>query len=161
MTADHETLAIVATVTTEVEGQLLANILNERGIPAVVTGGITSEFRAQTPGAVHVMVKQGSLSAARSALAERAQHRPSSEAVATDQEFSAYQSGLTAFGIWSLLIGESLAIVGILAYLAMGGDLVGGLATLVVSVGGRATGYRSRRFAPPKPSLRVTFFRAT
>jgi hypothetical protein len=147
MAADDETLAIVATVTTEVEGQLLANILDERGIPAVVTGGTTSEFRAQAPGAVQVMVKQGSLSAARSALAERAQHRPSPEAVAGEQEFPAYQSRLTAFGIWSLLIGESLAIAGILAYLAMGGDLVGGLATLVVSVGIVAAILTRRRFA--------------
>ena len=146
MTTDDETLAIVATVTTEVEGQLLANILNERGIPAVITGGITSQFRAEAPGAVRVMVKQNSLSAAQSVLEERAQCGPYPEAVVEDQEFSAYQPRLTAFGIWSLLIGESLAIAGILAYLAAGGNVVGGIGTLVVSAAIVAAILTRRRF---------------
>lgn len=135
MTADDDTLAIVATVPSEVEGQLLANILNDRGIPAAITGGFTSQFRAEAPGWVRVMVKQNSLSAAQSVLAERAQQGPSPEASVEDQESSAYQPRLTRFGIWSLLIGESLAIAGILAFLAMGGNVVGGIATLVVSAG--------------------------
>ncbi len=76
MTADDDTLAIVATVASEFEGQLLANILNECGIPAVVTGGSTSQFRAEAPGAVRVMVKGGNLSAAKTVLEQRAQGGP-------------------------------------------------------------------------------------
>jgi hypothetical protein len=93
------------------------------------------------------------LSAARSALAEGSQHRLSPEVVAADQEFSAYQSRLTTFGIWSLLIGESLAIAAIVAYLAMGGDLVGGLATLVVSVG-----FQADNDGPEGPSCKRLVF---
>lgn len=81
MTADNDTLATVAIVANEVEGQLLVNILNEHGIPAVATGGFTSQFQAEAPGAVRVLVKQGSLSMAKSVLAEREQQSSSQPAV--------------------------------------------------------------------------------
>ena len=71
MAADHDTPATLTTVANEVEGQLLVNILNEHGIAAMVTGGFTSQFRAEAPGTVQVVVRQDSLSLARSVLAER------------------------------------------------------------------------------------------
>jgi hypothetical protein len=135
MEVKDSALAIVATVPSEVEGQLLANILNDRGIPAAVTGGLTSQFRTEAPGWVRVMVKQESLSAAQAVLAERATRDPFPEAPVEDGESSAHEPRLTRFGIWSLLIGESFVIVGSLAFLAMGGNLVGGIGTLLVSAG--------------------------
>jgi len=73
MSSDHDTLATLATVSTEVEGQLIVNLLQDHGIAAVATGGFTSQFRAEAPGAVRILVKQESLSAARMVLAERRQ----------------------------------------------------------------------------------------
>ena len=83
---------------------------------------------------LNVMVKQSSLSAAQSVLAEREQPYSESEEVAEDTDFAAYQSRLTRFGIWILLVGESMAIGGVLAFLAMGGNVVSGLVTLVISL---------------------------
>lgn len=135
MSTNHETLAIVATVASETEGHLLASILNEHEIPAVVSGGVTSQFRAETPGTVQVMVRQGNLAAARSILEERVQCRHDTDEVDEDEEAPTRQSRLTAFGEWSLLIGEWLAIAGILIFLAMGGNLAGGLGAIVCSLG--------------------------
>lgn len=134
MTTDDEALAIVTTAATEVEGQLLANILNEHGIRAVITGGATSEFRAQAPGAVKVVVKQVDLSAAETVLEQRAQRGPHSDWTVEDKEASMCQCELSPFGTWSLMIGESLVSVGIVAYLAMSGNVFAGFTALVVSV---------------------------
>jgi hypothetical protein len=97
MTTNPDTLATLATVSTEVEAQLLANMLNDRGIAAVATGGFTSQFRAEAPGVVRVLVKQDDLSVARSVLAEREQERCSSEPVDEDREASVYEPRLNDY----------------------------------------------------------------
>lgn len=62
MTTDQDTLATLATVATEMEGLLLVNILKEHSIAAVATGGFTSQFQADAPGSVRVMVNHTSSS---------------------------------------------------------------------------------------------------
>src|SRR5271157_1304441 len=99
MPSNHDTLETLATVSTEVVAQLLVNMLNDPGIAAVATGGFTSQFRAEAPGVVRVLVKQDNLTVARSVLAEHEQERCSSESGDEDTESSAYEPRLTRFGI--------------------------------------------------------------
>jgi len=59
-----------------------------------------------------------------------------------------YQSGLSSFGFWSLLVGEAAAIVVGLAYLMVaGGNWASGLAALVVAMGIVAAMLTRARFA--------------
>ena len=146
MTSQYGTLVTVATVVDEIEGQLLVNLLNQHGIPATATGGFTSQFRAEAPGAIRVMVKQDSLLAAKSIVAEREPSGPYSEPVVEDTESSAYQPWLTRFGIWSLLIGNLLAIVGILVFWGLRGKVAVGLVGLIV-VGALVAAILTRRWS--------------
>ena len=66
-----DTLTTLATFRNEWEAQLLVNHLHEHGIAAVTTGNLTSQFRAEAPGSVQVVVKQESLDLARSVLPNR------------------------------------------------------------------------------------------
>ena len=135
MTSNHDNLATLASVTTEVEAQLLVNMLNDHDIAAVATGGFTSQFQAEAPGVVRVLVKQKDLAVARSALAEREQDHCPSELADENAESSAYESRLTRFGIWSLLVLELFSIVGIMAAWGMGlAGVSDGIVGLVVSV---------------------------
>jgi hypothetical protein len=132
MATNDDTLITVASVPSEMEGHLLANILNESGIPATVTGGFTAQFRAEAPGSVRVLVRQERAAAAKSVLAQR---MPRSEASAHEEHLSAdYQPRLTQFAIRTLLCGGLIAIAGVLAYLLTGGDLMVGISWLVVSI---------------------------
>ena len=70
MSSDRDALATLATVSNEVEAQLLVNLLEEHGIVSTAIGGFTSDFRAEAPGAVRVVVKQDNLAAAESVLAD-------------------------------------------------------------------------------------------
>ncbi len=78
MHPDQNALATLTSVSTEVEADLIVGMLNEHGIAAVATGGYTSQFQAQAPGTVQVLVNQENLSAARSLLARR---RPARAAI--------------------------------------------------------------------------------
>ncbi|MHB0956562.1 MAG: hypothetical protein ACYC0X_09850 [Pirellulaceae bacterium] len=133
MISDRDTLATLAIVGNELEAQLLVNLLEEHGIVSTATGGFTSQFRAEAPGVVRVMVKQDSLAAAQAVLAERDQLRSASEPIDQEMESFEYEAKLTRFGIWSLLIWELLTILAILAYWSLGGDLVSGLLGFVIS----------------------------
>ncbi len=135
MTSNHDNLATLASVTTEVEAQLFVNTLNDHDIAAVATGGFTSQFQAEAPGVVRVLVKQKDLPVARSVLAEREHERCSSELADKNTESSVYEPRLTRFGIWSLLVLELFSIVSILAAWGMGlAGVSDGLLALVVSV---------------------------
>jgi hypothetical protein len=134
MTSNDDNLVTLSTVSTEAEGQMLVNLLNEHGIAAVATGGFTSQFRAEAPGAVQVLVKRVNLPEARGVLAECERERCSSEQANETRESSAYEPSLTRFGIRCLLILELIAVAGILAAWGMGVNMVGGLVALLVSV---------------------------
>lgn len=68
MTMEHDALAALTTLTSEAEGQLMVNILKENDIDAAL---FTSQLLSGAIGTVQVMVKQDSLSNARSVLVER------------------------------------------------------------------------------------------
>lgn len=70
MASPDDVLVAVTAVPTELEGQLLVNVLKENGIPAVATGGYTAQFRAEAPGEVRVLVNQENLAAAQAVLAK-------------------------------------------------------------------------------------------
>ena len=135
MAANHDNLATLATVSTEMEALLLVNMLNDRGIAAVATGGFTSQFRAEAPGVVRVLVRQDILPVARSVLAEHEQDRCSAESAEETTESSTYEPRLTRFGICCLLVLALLNIAGILAAWGMGiAGMTDGLVALFVSV---------------------------
>ncbi|WP_339734666.1 hypothetical protein [uncultured Gimesia sp.] len=116
-TASNDTLMTLTTVPTELEGQLLVQLLEEHGIPATASGGMTSEFRAEAPGVVQVMVLQDRFSDARSIIEKQEASNSQSRAVDQDQDASDYVPGLTKFGFWTLIIGNIVALIAILAWL--------------------------------------------
>ncbi len=118
MTLEHDTLATVATVASELEGQLLVNILNEHGIRAVATGGYMSQFRAEAPGMVRVLVTQDNLSTANSILAERKeQHFPQptgEDSESSDDDSSQTRVRFVTWGLLMLFVVELVVFLGIL-----------------------------------------------
>jgi hypothetical protein len=67
---DQDSPAILRTVPTEAEAQLIVAALGRRGIDAWTTGELTSAFRAEAPGGVRVLVRQGELEQAEEVLSE-------------------------------------------------------------------------------------------
>lgn len=70
MQADREENAVLVSMPTEAEAAMLVQLLESRGIMAKAVGGLTSGFRAETPGQVKILVHQENLSAAREILRE-------------------------------------------------------------------------------------------
>jgi hypothetical protein len=136
MVSNHGTLATLATVANQVEAQLLVNTLNDHGIAGVATGGFTLQFGYEAFGVVRVLVKQESLSAGKSVLAEHEQERCSSEPANENSEPLGYEPRLTRFAVRCLAIMGLIGIVGILAAwgMGLGEEMPGGLVPLVVSV---------------------------
>ncbi len=133
MSSNHDTLATLATVSTDVEAQLLVNLLNDHGIAAVATGGFTIQFRAEAPGVARVLVKQDDLSVARSVLAERDREH-SLEPPDENAASAVYESRLTRFGIRCVLIMALLYVVGMLAAWGTGANVAGGCVAIAVAV---------------------------
>jgi len=141
MTANRASLATLATFTSEMEGQMIVNVLRERGVAA-------TEFASHLlPGAlksVRVVVDQDSLSMARSILWEQ-EDRQSDEpldieddpfpkhSLTNEAESGVVQPWLTRFGILTLLFGNLFAIVGIIIYWSVGGRNVESVLSLAVS----------------------------
>jgi hypothetical protein len=73
MSAESERLEVVARVATEVEASLIVQCLNDAGIAARAVGGFTSNFLAEAPGNVSVLVKSSDLERAKSVLASTRQ----------------------------------------------------------------------------------------
>jgi hypothetical protein len=69
MSAESDTLEVLARVPTEIEASLIVQCLSNEGIAARAVGGFTSGFRAEAPGDVSVLVKSGDLARAKRALA--------------------------------------------------------------------------------------------
>jgi hypothetical protein len=71
MTDDDPNKPIVLTTRpSEPEAALLVAALDQRGIDAQATGGLTSALRAEAPGVVRIIVRQSDLDRAQSVLAE-------------------------------------------------------------------------------------------
>lgn len=141
MTANQASLATLASFSSEMEGQIIVNVLRERGIAA------TAFVSHVLPGAlesVRVVVDRDSLSMARSILSDQ-EDRQSDEpldieddpfqkhSLTTDAESPVVQPWLTRFGISTLLFGNLFAIVGIILYWSVGGRNVESVLSLVVS----------------------------
>ncbi|EDL60373.1 DUF2007 domain-containing protein [Gimesia maris] len=71
MAAQHDRLVTVTTAADELEGELIVALLNEHGIKATSTGGLTAQFRAEAPGVVEVLVMQDQLAAANTIIAQQ------------------------------------------------------------------------------------------
>jgi hypothetical protein len=66
----NENLARVTSVRTEMEGSVIVSGLEDRGIKATMSGVYTTNFRAEAPGWVEVLVAEHDLARAREALVE-------------------------------------------------------------------------------------------
>lgn len=62
--------AVLTMRATEAEAMLLVAALEEQGLEAMVTGELTSGFRAEAPGQVRVLVHEGDLARATEVLKE-------------------------------------------------------------------------------------------
>jgi hypothetical protein len=114
MNAIDDSLATVATVGNEFEAQLLVNLLKDEGIAARATGFWTSQFRAEAPGSIRVVVNFQSLAAARSAVSHAHVEPPAS----ADQDGSAIdRSGLRRMAIWTAWAFLVLIVGAIVAWL--------------------------------------------
>ena len=70
MNSNPDRTSVLLIAPTELEASLIVAGLDERGVTAVALGGLTSEFRAEAPGAgVKIVVKESDLGRAREAFA--------------------------------------------------------------------------------------------
>ncbi len=65
-----ENLARVTSVRTEMEGGVIVGGLEDRGIKATMSGVFTTNFRAEAPGWVEILVAEHDLARAQEALEE-------------------------------------------------------------------------------------------
>jgi nitrogen regulatory protein PII-like uncharacterized protein len=70
MSDQSQDIVQLTRVPTEVEAELIVNLLQEHEIEARAVGGFTSTFRAQAPGDVQVFVRDIDLEQAREILRE-------------------------------------------------------------------------------------------
>ncbi len=62
---------VLTTVMTEAEAAILVAQLEDHGIAAQISGGLTGGFRAEAPGSVRVLVHEENMERAKALLAER------------------------------------------------------------------------------------------
>ena len=58
MSSKHEPLDVLTSVLHEFEAEMIVGALNRNGIPAKSTGGFISNFKAEAPGSVRILVKR-------------------------------------------------------------------------------------------------------
>jgi hypothetical protein len=141
MPPNPDTVVTLATAPTEMEAQLFVNILREHGISAVATGGFTSQFRAEAPGVVRVMVRQDDLVAAQSVLAEvgtsdaplPAEAGESEDAESPEIDTATVHVRLARWGVWGMLAWAWLALAGPLVSWFVAGYLSGGSSFVVIT----------------------------
>jgi hypothetical protein len=75
MNENDEQLRVLTTVMHEFEGQMIVGALQREGIPATATGEFISNFKAEAPGNVRVLVKHADLDRATAILDEVRQAR--------------------------------------------------------------------------------------
>lgn len=68
MPDDPNQPVVLLTVPNEWQAAMLIAALDARGVQARATGGLTSAFRAEVPGAVRILVRQADLERAQEAL---------------------------------------------------------------------------------------------
>lgn len=62
---------VLTTVMSEAEAAILVAQLEDHGIPAQISGGLTGGFRAEAPGSVKILVHEENMERAKAFLAER------------------------------------------------------------------------------------------
>ena len=70
MSTDSTDLLVLVSVPDEVEAAAIVAALDQDGIQAVATGGMTSGFKAEAPGEVQVLVKRSDANRAQQTLQE-------------------------------------------------------------------------------------------
>jgi hypothetical protein len=70
MSRSADDLEVLMCVATEPEAALIIAALKGQGIDAAAEGALTSAFRAEAPGGVRILVRQGDLDRAKEALAD-------------------------------------------------------------------------------------------
>jgi hypothetical protein len=70
MSRDAEDLIVLISVPNEIEAAAIVAALDQDGIRAVATGGLTSGFKAEAPGEVQVLVKGSDAERAQQTLRE-------------------------------------------------------------------------------------------
>ena len=64
MADDPNRVAVLTTVPSEAQAEMIAAALEAEGLDARTTGALTIGFRAEVPGGVQVLVRQGDLAQA-------------------------------------------------------------------------------------------------
>ncbi|MDX9911792.1 MAG: DUF2007 domain-containing protein [Phycisphaerales bacterium] len=70
MKDDPQRPVVLTTRPMEAQAAMVAAVLRDEGIPAELAGMYTAGFRAEAPGVVQVLVRQGDLERAKEILAE-------------------------------------------------------------------------------------------
>ncbi|MHC4989457.1 MAG: putative signal transducing protein [Planctomycetota bacterium] len=70
MSEQEESTFVVAHVGTEWQATLVSDILRDHGVDAEVSGALTSQFRAEAPGLVRILVPESQVEKARAVLEE-------------------------------------------------------------------------------------------
>lgn len=128
-----------------VEAHLVCGALRDAGIDATVIEDVSNagEFGPKP----QVWINRSDLERASPVLRECDRVLSERRPVEGDAR-QLCRSGLSSFGFWSLLVGETAAIVVALAYLVVaGGDWAGGLAAIIVAMGIVAAMLMRSRFA--------------
>ncbi|HEY4759674.1 MAG TPA: hypothetical protein VIH42_03760 [Thermoguttaceae bacterium] len=86
MSDESEKLEVLTRVATETEASLIVQCLTDCGIAATAVGGFTSGFKAEAPGDVSVLVKQGDLANATEALITIRQEQSSKQATDAEED---------------------------------------------------------------------------
>lgn len=68
MTIDPQRPKVLVEVATDVEAAAIVTALTAHGIHAMAVGGYTAGFRAEAPGPLQILVREGELEPARSIL---------------------------------------------------------------------------------------------
>jgi Putative prokaryotic signal transducing protein len=106
MDTKDDGLTTLATAASEFEALMLVNALDDRGITARAAGTFASQFRAEAPGPVHVLVKSSDLAAARSVVEEvRNQPLPAAE----EEGAWVYRPQFIRRVIWTFFVLQLLA----------------------------------------------------
>ena len=75
MPEDADNVVVLTTVFKELEAELIVAALHAQGLQAIAEGGLTGGMRAEAPGRVQVLVKQGDLEKAQEILREMEEER--------------------------------------------------------------------------------------
>lgn len=86
-----DTLEKLTAVPSEAEASMIVSLLNDHGIPARAVGGFTSDFKAEAPGNVEVLVKGTDVGRASDVLPEVRKERWGTDSELREKHVSDHQ----------------------------------------------------------------------